>query len=338
MKIALFTIFRVPNFGSVLQAYATQIILKQQGHECVVIDYRKKRSIWEKLCTAFTPYSIACRLGIKPQFRKPSQLNKFIKKNIHLSKKYEGIDELMRTDWHSYDAVVVGSDQVWNVRYHGKGNIYLLPFIDDDVVSYALASSFASKEIPEDCKAEYQKALSKFRAISVRESNGVRLVKSLQIGKSAQQLLDPTLWLSKEEWLSLFKSSNVTSKKPYILLYMWTYAFEPRPYIYEVLRYWQEKLGDCDIIALEGSPKASESALRIIDVADSTIPEFMVLFANASLVVTSSFHGTAFALNFGRPLISIIPDGFGDDRQSSLLNAVGADNSIVHIGDSIAKL
>ena len=55
----------------------------------------------------------------------------------------------------------------------------------------------------------------------------------------------------------------------------------------------------------------------------------------ADLVITSSFHGTAFAINFGIPLISIVPNGDGDDRQSSLLRLVGADNSIVKIGDSI---
>ena len=130
-----------------------------------------------------------------------------------------------------------------------------------------------------------------------------------------------------------FQTNKPGLKAPYILLYMWTYAFEPRPYIYKVLQYWQNKLGGCKVIALEGSPKEKDCGMKISDEADSTIPEFMSLFANASLIVTSSFHGTAFALNFGRPLISIVPDANGDDRQSSLLKSVGAENSIVHIND-----
>lgn len=337
MKIALFTIFRVPNFGSVLQAYATQYVLEKQGHKCVTIDYQKAYSLWGKVCKALKPYNIACMMGLKPQFRKPGQLDKFIKKNIHLSKRYEGVESLKQVDWQFYDALVVGSDQVWNARYHGKDNIYLLHFIEANVNRYSLASSFALSEIPADCKSEYQRALSKFKAISVRESNGVRLVESLQIGKSAQLVLDPTLWLNGEKWLSQFKTRKSGSKDTYILLYMWTYAFEPRPYIYDVLRYWQEKLGGCKIIALEGSPKEHDSGMKIKDVADSTIPEFMALFANASLVVTSSFHGTAFALNFGRPLLSIVPDGNGDDRQSSLLKSAGAENSIVHINDVLIE-
>lgn len=62
------------------------------------------------------------------------------------------------------------------------------------------------------------------------------------------------------------------------------------------------------------------------------------LFANASLVVTSSFHGTAFALSFGIPLVSIVPDNVGDDRQSSLLKVCGADNCIVRINSEIESI
>lgn len=62
------------------------------------------------------------------------------------------------------------------------------------------------------------------------------------------------------------------------------------------------------------------------------------LFANASLVVTSSFHGTAFALNFGVPLVSVVPDNVGDDRQTSLLKACGAENCIAKIDSEIETI
>lgn len=114
------------------------------------------------------------------------------------------------------------------------------------------------------------------------------------------------------------------NSESYILLYMWCYAFEPRPKIFEALRYWQQKMG-CKIVALEGySDCQCENALNleIADATDSSITDFLHYFANASLVVTSSFHGTAFAVNYGIPLISVIPEG-GDDRQFSLLEKLG---------------
>lgn len=112
---------------------------------------------------------------------------------------------------------------------------------------------------------------------------------------------------------------------------MWAYAFEPRPYIYHVVKYFQDKMS-CDVIALEGIRDSKDcKEIQFIDADNSTIPEFMELFANASLIITSSFHGTAFALNFGIPLVSIIPNNQEDDRQSTLLKACGAYNSIVKI-------
>ena len=75
-----------------------------------------------------------------------------------------------------------------------------------------------------------------------------------------------------------------------------------------------------------------------VDANNSSISKFIDLFANADLVITSSFHGTAFAINFGVPLISIVPNDIGDDRQSSLLKKIGADNSIVRIGTDINSI
>ena len=40
MKIGLVTIYQVPNYGSVLQAYATQFLLEHFGAECKIIKYK----------------------------------------------------------------------------------------------------------------------------------------------------------------------------------------------------------------------------------------------------------------------------------------------------------
>lgn len=114
---------------------------------------------------------------------------------------------------------------------------------------------------------------------------------------------------------------------------MWTYAFEPRPYIYEVTKHFQKKLG-CKVIALEGCYSTCPTDLKMENRVDSAIPEFLSLFANAELVITSSFHGTAFSLNYGRPLISIVPEN-GDDRQSSLTNNLDVSQCAVKVGAPI---
>ena len=119
---------------------------------------------------------------------------------------------------------------------------------------------------------------------------------------------------------------------------MLTYAFEPRPYIFEIIKELQIQ-NDYDVIALEGyTPPQMANGIKMIDKRDSSISEFIDLFANADIVVTSSFHGTAFAVNFGIPVISVVPDGNNDDRQSSLLQSLGLDKCIAINGSNNINL
>ena len=151
--------------------------------------------------------------------------------------------------------------------------------------------------------------------------------------EKAHLVLDPTLLLDARQWNVLRKKKDKPEK--YILLYMWCYAFEPRPYIYEVLKYYKEQL-QCKIIALESFDKHDVymKALDIEDATESSIPYFLDYFADASLVVTSSFHGTAFAVNYGVPLLSIVPNS-SDDRQSSLLGQLGLDQCRLIVNERI---
>ena len=74
------------------------------------------------------------------------------------------------------------------------------------------------------------------------------------------------------------------------------------------------------------------------DYTAATIPQFINLFSNAELVITTSFHGTAFALNYERPLISIIPNNNADDRQYSLLKKLELEQCIVPLNTPFEKI
>lgn len=333
-KIGVLTIYSVPNFGSVLQAYATQVILEKLGHECVFIDYKRendwyfshgsyKLSVKDKLLL---------KLGLFARHRKAIRLEDFRRRFLHLSRPYWSLDELKKEDWSSFDEFMVGSDQVWNTRFSYGDSVYLLSFVPDEKKKISLSSSFALKELPNAYVEKFKKYLSNFAALSVREQHGVEIIRK-QLGIDADVALtaDPTLLLSASDWLSALPRSSFKKKEKYILLYMLDYAFKPQPYIYEVAGQLQNKYG-YNIYVLEG--KVSEMrgyGLKCKSVIDSGIPEFIDYFHKADIVLTSSFHGTAFALNFGRPLISVVPDG-GDDRQSSLLNSVGLPQLAVKVG------
>lgn len=342
MKIGLVTIYQVPNFGSVLQTYATQTVIEKMGYSCNVINYRypnELQSCESQGLRSFLYRMLIC-FGITAQQRKIKKLKKFIRHNLHLTKRYNSYGELKADDWSSYDVMIVGSDQVWHTDYTKSEPAFLLQFLPDNIKRISIASSFASQKLDENYKLIFRQELQKFSYISVREKSGLEIINSLGLkNKNPVVCLDPTLLLPKEEWCKLVTTRRRSPK--YILLYMWTYAFDPRPYIFDVVRYYKDKLGDCQIVALEGFcniPHDIRKALGIVGAEDSSISEFIDFFCNAKLVITSSFHGTAFAINFGVPLVSIVPRIVEDDRQSSFLMSVNANKSIVKIGQKLETI
>ena len=332
-RVGLITIYHVPNYGSVLQTYATQVLLEKLGMECHIINYKYPNE-WHFAQGRPKPTIktiIGHLFGLKPSHRKANKLIEFKKNHFNFTKLYKSLDELKKADWSGYDLFAVGSDQVWKAHFTLGDSAFLLSFIPDDKYRISIASSFASKNVPDKFIEKYKKYLGKFNAISVREHNGTDIVKNdLQLNCTPEVILDPTLLLSKEQWMDIVPRSNFKKKKKYILLYMLTYAFEPRPYIFEVIKHLQAQ-DDYEVIALEGyTSKEQALGISMTDKTDSSIPEFIDLFANADVVVTSSFHGTAFAVNFGIPLISVVPEGNNDDRQSSLLKSINLDCCIAN--------
>lgn len=337
MQIGLITIYHVPNFGSVLQTFATQTVLEKLGCKCRIIKYVYPNDWhysqgWKKSTLLYR--SLRRYLGITSFSIKELKLQLFRLRRLHFTKTYYSLDSLLSENWANYDAFVVGSDQVWNPRFLLGDNAFLLSFVPHGKPRYSIASSFAQKELPSHLVSKYRKELKQFNGLSVREYYGVEIIRDqLGIDSDVSICLDPTLLLSRAQWLSALRiTTNINNSRPYILVYMLRYAFEPQPYIWEVVKHFQSRMG-CDVIALAGYTKPEHAlGINMKDATSSSVKRFIELFANASLVVTSSFHGTAFALNFGQPLISITPQDSSDDRQSSLLNSVGASSSIANIG------
>lgn len=327
-KAALITISSVPNYGSVLQAFASQVVLEQLGYRCKIIDYKFPNE-WHYEHGSVRPritYKIGLALGLKPHHRKTKRLNAFRQSHYHFTRPYRDLDALRREDWHDYEAVIVGSDQVWNTRFVYGDEAFMLSFVPDDVKKISMASSFACKELPAKYVDRYQKKLSRFAALSVREKNGIDIINhQLGIDKQVELLLDPTLLLSKEEWMRNVKRSSFKKTKKYLVLYGLYYAFDPRPQILDMVAHYA-KTYDLDVIAIEGYEPIE--GVNVVNKEDATIEEFIDIFANADLVITSSFHGTAFALNFCIPFLSLTKGDGSDDRQSSLCNMVGCNNCL----------
>lgn len=80
-----------------------------------------------------------------------------------------------------------------------------------------------------------------------------------------------------------------------------------------------------------GSCKARRD---VIDIADAGSAEFLFLFRKAQFVVTNSFHGTAFSINFSRPFYSVLERKRGNNsRQLDLLERCGLSNRVAYEGE-----
>ena len=192
-----------------------------------------------------------------------------------------------------------------------------------DVKRMSIASSFACDSLPSELIQKYKSFLGSYSAVSVREGSGLRILHD-QLGLDCPScvMLDPTLLLSADEWTSELKLREKSDCGKYVLLYILDYAFDPRPRILDVAAKMKERYA-CDTIITfseKDSPEVRE--LGAVSVEVRSVDEFVSYLKNATVVVTSSFHGTAFALNYSRPLISVCPQK-SDERQQGLLNELG---------------
>ena len=199
--------------------------------------------------------------------------------------------------------------QIWNPTCIKGDGVFLLDFVTNGKRRISYASSFAQAKLEEKFRKDMADSLRGFFSIAVRESNGVKIVKKL-IGKDVPITLDPTLLLRKDDYGPLIKQSSLHIQKPYMLVYILQYAYDPYPY------------------ALDFSAKQHLGIKDMIHLHDAVGPaEFLSLFANASFVITTSFHGTAFALNFGVPFYSLLNDkSSSDDRMGNLLRLCGMED------------
>lgn len=340
MKIGIITILRVNNYGAELQAYATQKALHNLGYDAEIIDYlfykhpkhrKTKQSkpifnfdIVKKLSE--TAYPIFTKIKSLKHWKAAKKRNEnfelFHKQHTATSPQYQSIDALYAANLN-YDIYMVGSDQVWNPGIYSSIAPYFLTFAPRDKRKVAYASSFGVSRIPIDAKAYYSDRLKEFDAIGVRENNAVDLVKELS-GKDATWVLDPTLLLNKEEWRSV-KAPHTDKTSDYILLYELT----PCPYILALAKNIQTTTG-FKIVRICKNAAREDADTSIENIIDAGPAEFLSLVDDAKLVITNSFHGSAFAVNFEKDFYTILPQRKANNsRQRSLLQMLGLENRLI---------
>jgi len=336
LRIASITFHRAINYGAILQAYALQESFKKLGCEFNVIDYRnqliennhKKRTLSGcrtiKDVLSFIVYA-------KHYNKKHNKFRDFSRNYLNTSEACFNTEDLKNIT-SDYDKFVCGSDQVWNYQITDFDKAYFLDFVEDKCTKYSYAASFGFSKLPGELKEEYRRLLSGFNEISVREDQGKDIVRDV-VDKDVEVVIDPTMLVSKEEWAKIAK--DYTKKKDYILIY----AFKGSETISSFAQHLSEKTG-CEIVYISHSLKRKIKAVYEKEVGPR---EFLGLFKNAKYVVTNSFHGTVFSINFNKNFfMELLPEKQKvNSRLENALNLFGLrDRQIIngknsHIEESI---
>lgn len=305
MKIGIITIHNSPSYGACLQSYALyQYISMLPDTECEIIDLHrpyqedyipsKKYKVYSSRKQSLIGTLINFMKDLlgrkKNQYFSPVSVRKFAKFNatIKMSRPYFGIDDLYANP-PLYDIYITGSDQVWNPEQPYCMEPYFLTFAPEGKKRISYAASIGVTSLPDEVKKWYKKWLAHYNAISIREEQGKRLLESF-VNNSIVKVADPTFLLDVERWKSL--SIVPDAKKHYILLF----TLDQKP---ELLTYAKRLSRESGLLLYNLAQIQPDSDGTYIAVTDAGPREFLGYIAHADLVITDSFHCTAFSIIMG---------------------------------------
>ena len=315
MKIGILTVPFNNNYGGFLQAFALKRVLEGMGHKVMFINRQRNRTR--------TPRSILGDLlrGLHLLENKQKKLSKytdhFQKKYLFpYTKKYYSSQELKRCVKYKFDAVIVGSDQVWRYRYFNDWiDDFFCNFLEGTNIShFSYAASMGSDEMdyPQDKIERCSNLLKDFKAISVREESSVKLLRDYFGVESAQVVLDPTFLLDTQAYVDLFKDKYTKPQDPYIFTYILDDSEEIKRSIVEFSR--QKNMPVVNI-------KAETGNINEIDVIEP-VEKWLSAIYYANYVITDSFHGTVFSLIFNKQFVVYGNIQRGLSRMQDLLGRV----------------
>ncbi|HSV98653.1 MAG TPA: polysaccharide pyruvyl transferase family protein [Sedimentisphaerales bacterium] len=302
MRVGILTFHHVPNYGAVLQAYALWRVVRDLGHDPQILDYRPWRATTHYLWAAVRTRPLMAEV------RRILRIERFVRQEFPLSKRrirsglgIPGIDA-------GVDALISGSDQIWcwgkPWTYRKHDSAFFLPRIRAGVRRIAYAPSCGAMDSFGRYADKVSSFLSRYDALSARDENTQRLIQETT-GRICDLVLDP-VFLQDFDPLAASASGRVPAS-PYMVV-CGTLSVRDRVRLKMV----SLALGLRSISMFQFDSAADESIL------DPEPTEWLSIVRNASFVVTSLFHGVAFALHFGRPFAAVTT-GYSSAKIADLL-------------------
>lgn len=355
MKIGILTFHAQINYGGVLQCFALQEALKRLGHEPIIIN-----RWFSEDNSALNPHIDKSVKGILKQLLRrlfccgeKERLERYKKTNNFINQ-YLKLTPYSFCDWKDapkdlqIDAIIVGSDQVWNCTWQ-KPNVFLLDGAPK-LPSISYAASFGMKEIPESLYEVYREGFKRFLSISVREREGKNIVEGL--GMKAALVVDPSQLLSSNNWCNslnikinnnlntinepqklvcYFIKEDITKVIPILETYAMTHNTKVDILIQSYIPLAIPK-NFKDIICRIKSILYSSNLVKLRLSADPR--DFIELFANADIIISDSYHALMFASIFHKNIRILQPH---EDVRANMFSRITEFASEYIKGDIIAK-
>lgn len=325
MKIGILThYYQSMNYGGMLQAYALATFLRKKGYDAQQVSYRfssepflppqpEKREVPK----VGNPLSRLVQRGFRSLnyrlIEKPRQEFYEAYKKKEMSARAEAFAVFQKQVPHSlevydtsniencaqhYDALIAGSDQVWNFDWFNPA--FFLDFPGADVAKIAYAASAGKQNFSQEEILYLKKTLPDFKAISAREADLVPVINQIMNSDAAVQTVDPTLLLSAEDWEEIASPRLLEDK--YVFCYFLYNDSSLAAVARKFARRHKLSIATIPFAAIEYNEQDIKFGDYRFDGADPS--DFLSLIQNAEYVFTDSFHATVFSLLFGKEFVA----------------------------------
>ena len=329
MRIGILTLPFNTNYGGIMQAYALQTVLERMGHKALVIN-QPNSHLWKDtlyklpfkiLNNSIQKYLLKKDVSIftvKEHNRRIKYISqnteKFIAQYIH-SFNIKSIADIPND---KFDAIIVGSDQIWRPQYYTNIENAFLSFAKSwNIKRISYAASFGTNQWEYTPKQTQDCSLlvKKFNAVSVREKSGVDLCNKY-LGIHAEHVLDPTMLLNKEDYIKLFIKANTPTSSGNLFYYF----LDETPDKMELVKLIAEKN---KLIPFKTNVQENKYEVQ------PPVEKWLRSFYDAKFIITDSFHACVFSIIFNKPFIAYGNPQRGMERFYSLLETFNLRQNLI---------
>ena len=339
-NVGIVTFYTAINYGVHLQAFALQEAVSQMGYESVIVNYPHHKANIEKdgiLKRLFSKLKKINRLaspdGIKrflymrkfrnseAELEKKKSFQLFTNTRFRLTPRCESMQDVIEKT-EGCSSFICGSDQIWNPNYTECNPVFFLQFAPKNT-RIAYAPSVGVSSIPKELSGKYKEFLDGFLHISARESTGASLISNLT-GHKCLTVVDPTLLHDTEFWNHL--SSDQVRGEEYVLIYFLGFS----PLHKKVI----DRLKTLTSIKIVNIPICYETASdKSFEQVHASIAQFLSLIRDAKFVLTDSFHGVAFSVNYRKNFYAVSRNDTKyslNSRIADFLNKISLNDRVIY--------